>query len=244
MHDRESPDPEAFRRWHLGSADLVDDWSDAVARVFHVRNPRGHGLVVLASPGTAPEPVADAVNAAVQRLRSQDVGSVRISVPQPVRHLVHGSTQWSQWEWMHTHTAPPATPARAGVRWLDDDDLPEVSAFLSEHSPRSHASPGDPDVRGWAGIRNADGLTCVGALVESRAGFPHLRAITTATGLRGRGLGEAVTSFLTASSLATSEVVTLGLYSDNAVARRLYERLGYTLAAAFSSGTLLLSSPA
>ena len=71
----------------------------------------------------------------------------------------------------HTDCAPVVEPP----------DLPDIASFLAEHSPRSHAFPGDPDVRGWAGARDADGLTCVGAVVESRAGFPHLRAITTRT---------------------------------------------------------------
>jgi len=216
----------------VGTADVIDDWSDGSVSVLHLQNPRGHSLVVLADPGTDSRQVARAVDAAIPQVRVSGVASLRLAVPQPVEQLIaagHQPASWSRWEWMHATTAPPATPARAHVRWLDDCDLPAVSAFLTEHSPRSHAAPGDPDIRGWAGSRDGSGLTCVGAVVQSRAGFPHLRAITTATHLRGRGLGEAVTSFLTAASLATSEVVTLGLYSDNAVARRLYERLGYRL---------------
>jgi ribosomal protein S18 acetylase RimI-like enzyme len=149
-----------------------------------------------------------------------------------------GPVLWSRWEWMTLQTPPPSQVARQQVRWFDDADLSDIGALLAEHSPRSHAVPGDPDVRGWAGIRRAEGLACVGAVVESPAGYPHLRAITTRTSLRGRGLGGAVTSFLSASALASSPVVTLSLYSDNAVARGLYERLGYALAASFSSATL------
>jgi predicted GNAT family acetyltransferase len=59
-------------------------------------------------------------------------------------------------------------------------------------------------------------------------GVPHLASIATLPAVRGRGLGEAVTSSLTrAALLAGRPVVTLGMYSDNAVARRLYQRLGF-----------------
>lgn len=241
MHLLDSPDPAAFRRWHLGTDDLRHDWSGPDAWVSHLHDRRGHRLVVLARPGAELRAVADAVHGALQRLRDLGVTALRVAVPQPVHELVWAGrppVAWSHWEWMHTSQVPPASPARATVRWLDDEDLPAVTAFLTEHSPRTHAMPGDPDVCGWAGSTDADGLTCVGAVVRSGAGIPHLRAITTRTSLRGRGLGEAVTSFLTAASLATSSVVTLSLYSDNAVARRLYERLGYTRGAAFSSATL------
>jgi ribosomal protein S18 acetylase RimI-like enzyme len=234
-------DPAAFRRWHLGTADVVHDWSDEAAAVSHVHTPRGHGLVVLAQPGAEQPRVVEAVDAALGRVRDLGISQLRLAVPQPVQEDVAarvGPASWSRWEWMHTRTPPPPSLARTQVRWLDDADLPDIASFLAEHSPRSHAVPGDADVRGWAGVRDADGLTCVGAVVESRAGFPHLRAITTRTSLRGRGLGGAVTSFLSAASLATHSVVTLSLYSDNPVARGLYERLGFTLGATFASTTL------
>ena len=37
-----------------------------------------------------------------------------------------------------------------------------------------------------------------------------------------------MTAFLTEAGLRESTVVTLGMYSDNHVARRVYHRLGYT----------------
>lgn len=241
MRSSDTLDPATFRRWHLGAADIVHDWSGEAAAVSHVHTPRGHGLVVLAQPGAEEPEVVKAVDEALGRVRDLGIRELRLSVPQPVQDDVASrvaAASWSRWEWMHTRTPPPPSLARATVSWLDDADLPEVASFLTEHSPNSHAAPGDPDVRGWAGARDAEGLTCVGAVVESRAGLPHLRAITTRTSLRGRGLGGAVTSFLTAASLATCSVVTLSLYSDNTVARGLYERLGFTLGAAFASTTL------
>ncbi len=59
-------------------------------------------------------------------------------------------------------------------------------------------------------------------------GVPHLASIATRPDVRGRGYGEAVTSSLTrAALLGGRPVVTLGMYADNAVARRLYQRLGF-----------------
>lgn len=240
MASSDNLDPVVFRRWYLGTSDVVHDWTDEAAAVCHVHTPRGHRLMVLAQPGAEHPHVVEAVDAALARLRDLGIAQLRLSVPPPVREDVAarvGPLTWSRWEWLHSRTPPPPSLARAQVRWLDDADLPEVASFLTEHSPRSRASPGDPDVRGWAGARDDEGLTCVGAVVESRAGFPHLRAITTRTSLRGLGLGTAVTSFLTAASLASYSVVTLSIYSDNAVSRRLYERLGFTMGAAFASTT-------
>ena len=57
---------------------------------------------------------------------------------------------------------------------------------------------------------------------------PTLSGITVRPSQRGRGLGLAVTAHLTRAAVRASGVCTLGMYSDNDVARRVYHGLGYT----------------
>jgi predicted GNAT family acetyltransferase len=67
-------------------------------------------------------------------------------------------------------------------------------------------------------------------------GVPHLASIATAAAVRGQGLGAAVTAWLTRALLAQHGRVTLGMYADNEVARRMYRALGYRDTHLFSSG--------
>ncbi len=71
-------------------------------------------------------------------------------------------------------------------------------------------------------------------------GCPHLASIVTHGDHRGSGLGAAVTAWLTRRLLdAGSGVVTLGMYSDNDGARRVYRRLGFACAHELTSGRLV-----
>lgn len=151
----------------------------------------------------------------------------------------------ADWEWMWTDTAPDLQPGEGRVVRLDACDHPAVAALLAVASPRSSAAAGDPRVERWVGVRDeVGGLR--GALVAAAANepvappVPHLASIATHPGRRGEGLGAAVTSALTRALLAEgSQAVTLGMYSDNAVARRMYARLGFRCDHLFSSRVLV-----
>jgi predicted GNAT family acetyltransferase len=79
----------------------------------------------------------------------------------------------------------------------------------------------------------------VGAHTEFWPGVPFLASVATRSDQRGRGLGGAVTGWVTRRLLEEgSPRVTLGMYSDNDVARRLYLRLGYQVVHRFTSGRL------
>jgi len=125
------------------------------------------------------------------------------------------------------------------VRWLTSADH-EVAALLDSDSPRHSARPGERYVRRWCGIRDAEGaLVACAAHVEYVVGVPHLASIVTRRDHRGRGIGTAITAWLTRRLLEEgAAVVTLGMYADNDVARRLYGRLGYRLDHRFTSGRL------
>ncbi|MGH3327318.1 MAG: GNAT family N-acetyltransferase, partial [Streptomycetales bacterium] len=70
-------------------------------------------------------------------------------------------------------------------------------------------------------------LVACGADTASPAGVAHLAPIATLPEARGRGLGTAVTAWMTRRVLADEPLCTLAMYADNDGARRLYRRLGY-----------------
>ena len=77
-------------------------------------------------------------------------------------------------------------------------------------------------------IVRVDGRPAAVARRTTFAGGSYLSSIGTDPAFRGRGLGTLVTAIATADSLAAASRWTyLGVFEDNAVARRLYERLGY-----------------
>ncbi|WP_267595378.1 GNAT family N-acetyltransferase [Carbonactinospora thermoautotrophica] len=148
----------------------------------------------------------------------------------PVRDIDHWNFRW-------TSTPPPPMPGEERVVELKDADE-EIRELLSVASPRHSAPPGDPTVRRWVGIRDEhDRLVACGAETRRPGGLAHLASIATLPGMRGRGLGAAVTAWLTRRVLDEGDdVCTLGQYADNEVARRLYSRLGYTDDDHFTSG--------
>ena len=86
-------------------------------------------------------------------------------------------------------------------------------------------------------LRSSQGelLACV-ALYAEVPGVDLMASVTVAASARGQGLGLAVAAAATRRSLAERPpVATVDLYSDNAAARGLYEKLGYRLDQAFTS---------
>jgi GNAT superfamily N-acetyltransferase len=153
------------------------------------------------------------------------------------------------WDWMWTQQPPVAVPAEDAVRDLDVTDprtAGEVLSLLRSASPRHSAEPGDPYADRWVGVRNPDDgrLVACGACGDGVPGVPLLASIAVDPATRGRGLGAAVAAALTRGALADgAPVVTVDLYADNPVARRLYERLGFTLDQAFTSRPLPTPHP-
>jgi ribosomal protein S18 acetylase RimI-like enzyme len=208
-----------------------------------MRSRHAPGRSALMAIGAA-APAADLLH----RVATEDDGGIRAAtLPRgAVEHLPAG---WSlepanEWEWFHTEEAPPVQQAEALVRRLDDGadaEGPEILALLETWSPRHDAEPGQDHVRLWCGIRDDDGqLVAVAAHTEYSPGVPFLASIATVGSVRGRGYGAAVTAWITRELLATgSDWVTLGMYSDNEVARRLYHRLGFRCDHYFTSGPLV-----
>ena len=151
----------------------------------------------------------------------------------------------NEWEWLATTALPPEQPAEDEVRWLGEPDHDDVVDLLRTHSGRHDAEPGQAHAKRWCGIRDDAGdLVAVAAHTESWGSVPFLASIATRADQRGRGLGGAVTAWITRALLEEGRPrVTLGMYSDNDVARRLYLRLGYRVVHRFTSGRLRRGTP-
>jgi ribosomal protein S18 acetylase RimI-like enzyme len=188
-------------------------------------------------------PAEDAAALLRSLARQPDVTVGSVTLPRDAdRHLTaYRLDPRNDWEWFVTRAAPPPQPGEDGVAWLADSSADEVLDLLRTWSPRHDAEPGQTGVLRWAGVRATDGsLLAAAAHTERRPGVPHLASVVTHGGHRGRGLGAAVTAWLTRSLLDEGTGwVTLGMYSDNDSARRLYQRLGFTNDHLFTSGRLL-----
>lgn len=237
-----------YLRWHIGAGADRRVWSADSAAVVAVPRPidgtPSYGLLARGEPR---EVVRSLLDAAARDLAAQGVTEIRLSLPPTISDVLPpglaASGTPTAWEWLWTDGVVPVD-GEADVTELADGDLREVDALLRTHSPRAHASPGDPDVLGWAGVRMGGLLVAAGAVVATAAGTPHLRAIVTVPNVRGRGLGSAVTAHLTRWGLQRSPRVSLALYADNAGARRLYRRLGYRGSRSWVSNGARLSTSA
>lgn len=197
---------------------------------------RGHAISI-GSPSAA----VDLLVALLDEL-GDGIGSA--SLPQGAERLLppaYALEPANEWEWYAAASPPPPQPAEDRVRWLTDSEpavAAEIVDLLRTHSGRHDAEPGQEHARRWCGIRDHDGrLVAVAAHTEFWPGVPFLASVVTRADARGQGLGAAVTAWITRQLLAEGhDRVTLGMYSDNAVARRIYQRLGFTCGHAFTSG--------
>ncbi|MBC9733747.1 GNAT family N-acetyltransferase [Nocardioides marmotae] len=143
-----------------------------------------------------------------------------------------------RWHWMRaTEPAPPPTVPLEQVT-----DAAAIDAVLDVAQPDTFGRPGTPGIEGWLGVRVAGRLVGVGAVRRDPDGSGHLRAVSVLPGETGRGLGLALSAGLTRWAMdRPPHVATLGVYTDNAPALRIYERLGYRVEHTLCSGPL--SSP-
>lgn len=138
------------------------------------------------------------------------------------------------WEWMWTSRAPEPAPGEDRLIALDDRaDAARIEEFGYAQNPRFEGFAGTGHSEGW--LAALDGppddpkapLLACGAIQRLPSGVAHLGGIVVARHARRRGLGRAISAALTRRVIEAEGVCTLGLYSDNAAAHRLYDSLGY-----------------
>lgn len=234
----ELPDHAALRaasgdhpvvRWDHHQDGFERAWSLGDAVGWTVTGRRGHVLITVG-------PAAEAGRLATAALGL--VAAPRVVVP--VGALPHVDAELGEgddWDWLWTTSAPAPRPGEAAVARLGPADVDDLDELLRASSPRTSARPGDEQQRTWFGVRDATGALAACAAERDQApGVRHLQAIATHPAHRGRGLGADVTAAVTRAALtAGAEAVSLGMYADNTVARRLYERLGFRVGQAFAT---------
>ncbi len=152
-----------------------------------------------------------------------------------------GLAPFSVWDWLALDQAPPAVAGETTVRRLDAvGEADAVRACLAESNPGTSADPARPGEAGWWGVDGPDGLVgVVGAAGRGFAGGPsswHVHGLGVVPSARTGGLGTALTRAAAREAFADGAAfVSLGMYAHNAVARRLYARLGFTLVAELAS---------
>jgi ribosomal protein S18 acetylase RimI-like enzyme len=210
------PDPLEHPAFALGGA-------VATLRYTHTRR---LGLLVMGPPQEAGELVAALVGDQLLPADLAHVTATRGSLEAAAAHLPAGRR--SDWEWMYAASPPPVVAGESALVPLSSDHREELDAFLAEHNARTDARPFQSAGQHWVGMRDATGsLVACGVREPGNSGYPVLSGITVDPARRGTGLGLAVTAYLTRAAIAERGVSLLGLYSDNAVARRLYQGLGY-----------------
>ena len=195
----------------------------AIPRRTHTRR---LGLLVLGPPADV-DPLVAAILAG--DLLDPEVRSVTVqrgSLDAVARHV--RLAEGNEWEWLCTTTPPPEVAAESRLVHLSSAHQPEIAALLAAANPGTDARPFEHPGQHWVGARDDRGrLVACGVRERSLAGHPILSGITVDPAHRGLGLGLAVTAYLTRRAVADAGVCTLGMYSHNAVARRLYLGLGY-----------------
>lgn len=245
---RSGDDP--WVRWYLADPFPGEVWvHEDVALVQRLRRRPGFWVAPLdGDPATEASRVRNALVALRGGGHLERLGagpeSVSISVVQEhaaVAHEVLDLADGGDWEWMWCAAPPPRLPQEDRVVVLDDTaDADELGDFTRTHNPRVWTEVGTGRVHQWRGLRDDTGaLVAIGGAEVGDAGAPHLAGIVTAGSLRGRGHGSIVSAALTRWALEQHGVCTLGMFSDNHAARRVYERLGFRTARAWHSRALV-----
>lgn len=192
---------------------------------------RDRSLLVVGQPAAAAEVLAAHAQEALAGNRPRSVSLRRGTwdlLPEDVRRFLDVPRQ-AHWDWMWTDRDPAEVPAEAEVRELAVPERTAAIEALQERAlPGTHFSVDRPGAR-WYGWSDASGeLRAVGGASDFTHAV-HMGSIATDPGWRGQGLGTAVTTALTRIGVRRFGRASLGLYADNDGARRLYERLGFTV---------------
>ena len=219
-----------FARFDL-SARVVDpglrvEGTTAVAWAQHWADGR-LGVIVLGEPGdVAVLAAADGTREWVERLSPQHV-TAPADAYEPLREAL-GLRGGNAWDRMWTTAPPPSIAAERDVVPQDGDD-DELTDFVRTHNPHPHALPGQHPQQRWVVVRDAGRLVACGCTEPGNTEVPLIGGIVVDATQRGRGLGAAVTAYLTRDGLERTGACTLGVFADNDLARGLYTRLGYAV---------------
>ena len=119
---------------------------------------------------------------------------------------------------------------------IESSDYSEIDNFLKTHARKSSVSPGNEEVLFWGEIRDQGLLVATGALVQWRTGQFMFASIATHSDYRSKGLAQKLVSqMLGNASRSGITRVGLGVFAENAAAKRAYEKVGFALIGEFTS---------
>lgn len=112
----------------------------------------------------------------------------------------------------------------------------EIKELLDRDAPNSSVWPGNEEVLFWGEIREDNLLVATGALVKWRTGEVMFASIATRSEYRSKGLAQRLVSQMLSSANSKGIAhVGLGVFAQNASAKRAYENVGFSLIGEFSS---------
>lgn len=152
---------------------------------------------------------------------------------EPVLAREFGLTPGGDWVWLYARELPPAVDGEEMCGPLPPEAAGEIGDLLGDANPSTSASPSDDDLTWW-GYREQSGRllsACALRLPTTATDGVHLSGFGTHPDARGRGIGTAMMAAMTRWGVRTHGLVHYGVWSDNAGALRIYERLGYRQAA-------------
>lgn len=119
---------------------------------------------------------------------------------------------------------------------IESNNYPEIDSFLKAHARKSSVWPGNEEVLFWGEIREQEQLVATGALVQWRTGRVMFASIATHSDYRSKGLAQKLVSqMLGNASRSGISHVGLGVFAQNASAKRAYEKVGFNLIGEFTS---------
>lgn len=229
----------------LGDRPVLADWTAPGALLVALSSRRrGTGLHGLGDPTAVAGLLrahADEVSALAPDYVTAARGTWEVAGA-PVAGFV---AQGSDWDWWHADA--PLDASTEGVVRLGTGprDVALVADCLARAHPTASTAADDPALTGWWAVPEGDHLLGVVGAIELGPGLPpHLVSLGVDPAARGRGLAARLLAAAVRDGLAvTPELgpprVSLGMYADNETARRVYERLGWTLAHRFTTRSRL-----
>jgi ribosomal protein S18 acetylase RimI-like enzyme len=119
---------------------------------------------------------------------------------------------------------------------IESSDYSEIDNFLKTHARKSSVWPGNEEVLFWGEIRDQGLLVATGALVQWRTGQVMFASIATHSDYRSKGLAQKLVSQMLGNASRNGIThVGLGVFAENAAAKRAYEKVGFALIGEFTS---------
>ena len=119
---------------------------------------------------------------------------------------------------------------------IESSDYSEIDNFLKTHARKSSVWPGNEEVLFWGEIRDQGLLVATGALVQWRTGQVMFASIATHSDCRSKGLAQKLVSQMLGNASRNGIAhVGLGVFAENAAAKRAYEKVGFALIGEFTS---------